>query len=287
MKKLLLILSLLFVSYFTFEQGRVILAWNPSTDNVGVAGYTVWVDGERYDSTENTQYEFNFEAGEYLLTVSAYDAAGNESAQSEPFPITIPDITIPTVPDLMSVEYLEGVVKVSWLKSTDNVGVAGYYVYVNGTRYASTTDNYYEFKNTIPNSEYKISISAYDNAGNESKRSSEFDIKFPGDNLMMRTYPNPISRGYFKVDFDGGVIKENSSIQIVDMLGRILYERQVSAGNTPHTEEFDLGDDLIEGTYAVVLMVNGKRSLHAYIIVTKPRIYSSKYLLEYLDIQKE
>jgi len=286
MKKLL-ILVLLFMSYLSIGQGRAILAWNPSTDNVGVAGYCVWVDGERYDSTENTQYEFNLEAGEYLLTVSAYDAAGNESAQSEIFTLTIPDVTIPAIPELISVQYLEDAVKVSWIKSTDNVGVAGYYVYVNGNRFASTTDNFYEFRNTIPDSEYKISISAYDDAGNESKRSAEFDLKFPGDDLRMRIYPNPISRGYFKVEFEGGVIKDNSTIQIVDMVGRILFERQVFAGNTPHVEEFNLGDDLMEGTYAVVLMVNGKRSLHAYIIVTKPRVYTSKYLLEYLKIQKD
>lgn len=286
MKKLLLLIFL-FVSSITIGQGRVMLAWNPSTDNVGVAGYCVWVNGERHDSTEMTQYEFDFEAGDYLLTVSAYDAAGNESEQSQGLSVNIADVTIPAIPDLISVEYLANAVKVSWLKSTDNVGVAGYYVYVNGNRFASTTDNYYEFSNTIPNSEYKISISAYDDAGNESERSSEFDIKFPGDDLAMRVYPNPNSRGIFTVLFEGGTIKDNSVIQMIDMLGKIVYERQIIAGPTPYEQNFDLRNLLVEGTYAVVLMVNGKRVIYSYLIVTKPRVYTSKYLLEYLDIQKE
>ena len=286
MRKLLLIV-LLFISYLSIGQGRITLAWNPSTDNVGVAGYCVWVDGERFDSTEVTQYTFDFEAGDYILTVSAYDAAGNESEQSEQFPVSIADVTVPAIPDLISVEYLGDIVKVSWLKSTDNVGIAGYYLYVNGTRFASTQDNYYEFSNTIPESEYKISVSAFDDAGNESERTSEFDIKFPGDDLKMRAYPNPNSRGIFTLRFEGGTIKDNSVIEIIDMVGKILYERQIIAGPTPYEQNFDLRNLLVEGTYAVVLLVNGERALHTYLIVTKPRVYTSKYLLEYLDIEKK
>ena len=81
MKRLLFLIFLLMISLSVFGQGSLQLSWNPSTDNVGVAGYVVWIDGVRHDSTEVTQYEFHFEAGVYLLTVSAYDAAGNESAQ--------------------------------------------------------------------------------------------------------------------------------------------------------------------------------------------------------------
>ena len=87
--------------------------------------------------------------------------------------------------------------------------------------------------------------------------------------------------------FEGGTIKDNSVIQMIDMLGKIVYERQIIAGPTPYEQNFDLRNLLVEGTYAVVLMVNGKRAIHSYLVVTKPRVYTSKYLLEYLDIQKE
>lgn len=58
------------------------LNWNPSTDNIGVAGYKVFIDGAYSTSiigtsiqaiglSPNTQYTFN---------IVAYDASGNESA---------------------------------------------------------------------------------------------------------------------------------------------------------------------------------------------------------------
>ena len=55
-----------------------------STDNIGVAGYRIYRDGVEIATTGRTYYEdhdisFNIT---YTYTVSAYDAAGNESAQS-------------------------------------------------------------------------------------------------------------------------------------------------------------------------------------------------------------
>ena len=260
----------------SFGQGRITLTWNPSTDNVGVAGYCVWVDGERFDSTEVTQYTFDFEAGYYILTVSAYDAAGNESAQSEPLPITIPDITIPAVPELISVEYLEDAVKVTWLKSSDNVGIAGYYIYINGKKYASTTDNYYEFKNIPPDSEYRISISAYDEAGNESMKSADFLIKIPVDDLTMVIYPNPVKYGRFKLLFDNGEIKDNSSIRIISMDGKILVERNLENGlSVPHEEEFHLSNGMTAGMYVVVLHRNNKRVLYSYLSIVNASVLTN------------
>jgi len=284
MKKLLTIL-LLFISFLSFGQERIKLIWSPSTDNVGVAGYCVWVDGERWDSTEINEYVIDLPAGTFILTVSAYDAAGNESAQSEEFPVTILDVTTPAIPELISIQYLEDAVKVSWLKSIDNVGVAGYYLYVNGNRFASTTDNYYEFRNIIPDSEYKLSISAYDNAGNESEKTTEFDIRFPDDNLVMKVYPNPVTKGIFKVLFDGGIIKENSTIQILGLDGKILFERLVPAGLTPYEMDFNLEYLFGEGIYGIVFLVNGKRVLNAFLVVSKPRYYSTKLLLEMLELE--
>jgi len=284
MKKLLTIL-LLFISFLSFGQERIKLIWSPSTDNVGVAGYCVWVDGERWDSTEINEYVIDLPAGTFILTVSAYDAAGNESAQSEEFPVTILDVTTPAIPELISIQYIEDAVKVSWLKSTDNVGVAGYYLYVNGNRFASTTDNYYEFRNIIPDSEYKLSISAYDNAGNESEKTTEFDIRFPDDNLVMKVYPNPVTKGIFRVLFDGGIIKENSTIQILGLDGKILFERLVPAGLTPYEMDFNLEYLFGEGIYGIVFLVNGKRVLNAFLVVSKPRYYSTKLLLEMLELE--
>lgn len=294
MKRLLFLILLLIIPFSTFGQGRLQLTWNPSTDNVGVVGYVIWIDGERHDSTEITTYEFYFEAGIYLLTVSAYDAAKNESEQSIPLQVTIPDITVPDIPNLLAVNYLERAANIFWQESNDNVGVVGYKIFVDGIFIDSTDTNEYKIENLIPDKEYQVSISAYDNAGNESQKTSEFlvkipVIKIPVDKITMMIYPNP-SHGYFKILLKNGEIKNNSSIQIIGLDGRILYQRKLDYGIiTPYEEEFELTNILKSGMYVVILFMENKRILYSYITVVKTRIYSTKYIIEennFSDVSK-
>lgn len=60
------------------------LYWAASTDNVGVEGYQIWRDGVPITTTANTFYTDSglTPSTLYSYTVSAYDAAGNGSAQS-------------------------------------------------------------------------------------------------------------------------------------------------------------------------------------------------------------
>ncbi|WP_116201773.1 CARDB domain-containing protein [Amycolatopsis circi] len=63
--------------------GQVRLTWSPSTDDVGVTGYTVYRDGTPVTTVTGTTFTENRPAGtriEYF--VRAKDAAGNESADS-------------------------------------------------------------------------------------------------------------------------------------------------------------------------------------------------------------
>lgn len=60
------------------------LAWTASTDNVGVTGYNVYMDGNKIGTSATNSAEITGlkAATTYAFKVSAYDAAGNESAQS-------------------------------------------------------------------------------------------------------------------------------------------------------------------------------------------------------------
>ncbi|PTM08705.1 MAG: endonuclease I [Bacteroidetes bacterium] len=60
------------------------LTWNASTDNIGVIGYDVYVDGNFNTTIANTSYTVSgFTANtNYCFTVKAKDAAGNESGFS-------------------------------------------------------------------------------------------------------------------------------------------------------------------------------------------------------------
>ena len=63
--------------------GRIALAWNASTDNVGVAGYHVFLNGNHVNTTGATAWTYlGLVCGStYLLQVSAFDAAGNLSGR--------------------------------------------------------------------------------------------------------------------------------------------------------------------------------------------------------------
>jgi chitodextrinase len=57
----------------------------------------------------------------------------------------------------------------SWTRSTDNVGIAGYYVYRGTTRRTATT-NAFTDTGLTPSTTYAYSVAAFDRAGNLSAR---------------------------------------------------------------------------------------------------------------------
>ena len=67
------------------SSAQIDLSWKSSTDNVGVTGYKIFRDGtylRSVSSTSTSDTGLN-SATEYCYTVSAYDAASNESGQSK------------------------------------------------------------------------------------------------------------------------------------------------------------------------------------------------------------
>ena len=81
---------------------QVNLSWTGSIDNVGVKGYKVFRNGAQVGTTANTSYQdTSTSAGTtYSYTVSAYDAAGNTSAQSSSVSVTTPAPTSVSAPSV-------------------------------------------------------------------------------------------------------------------------------------------------------------------------------------------
>jgi chitodextrinase len=75
----------------------VTLSWNASSDNVAVTSYNVYRNGTLLGSTSELSYTDNTltECNEYTYSVSAFDAAGNESEQSQGLDVSNchPDLT--------------------------------------------------------------------------------------------------------------------------------------------------------------------------------------------------
>ncbi|MBG0818251.1 fibronectin type III domain-containing protein [Planomonospora sp. ID82291] len=83
------------------------------------------------------------------------------------------DATPPTTPYSLTVTSKTATsVSVSWGASSDNESLAGYGVYVNGSRVATTESRYYTATDLAPNRSHTIEVDAYDYEGNRSSRAS-------------------------------------------------------------------------------------------------------------------
>jgi hypothetical protein len=68
------------------SSSQINLSWIASTDNVGITGYKIYRNGSQIGTSVLTNYfDTSLSAStSYTYTVTAYDAAGNTSAQSSP-----------------------------------------------------------------------------------------------------------------------------------------------------------------------------------------------------------
>jgi hypothetical protein len=70
------------------------LAWQPSSDNTGVQGYTIYRDGNSLATVPGSSLAYvdntALPSTTYSYTVDAFDLAGNHSAQSSPANVTTP-----------------------------------------------------------------------------------------------------------------------------------------------------------------------------------------------------
>ncbi|WP_299195773.1 immunoglobulin-like domain-containing protein [uncultured Amphritea sp.] len=75
--------------------------WDAASDNVGVDHYVVYLNSVEHDTTSSTTYDFTglTDTTPYSVTVSAVDAAGNESDQSaaDTFTTVTPDTNAPVI----------------------------------------------------------------------------------------------------------------------------------------------------------------------------------------------
>ena len=164
------------------------ITWTASADNIGVAGYNVYLGESKVNTSPVTVTEYDLTGltanTEYTVTVSAVDVAGNESARSEAAAFTTleaeeeKDNEAPSVPaGVTASDVTQTGAKITWTASADNVGVAGYNVYVDETKV--NTDKLVEgleleLTGLTPDTEYTVTVSAVDAAGNESRRSAAF-----------------------------------------------------------------------------------------------------------------
>ncbi len=156
------------------SQTAVSLDWNPTHDNVPVAGYIVTRDGRRVGTTygpgftdtglnPNTRYGF---------AVTAFDATGNLSPASAAVSASTlrePDTSPPSVPTGLHVTGRSTTsIVLAWSPSHDDVGVAGYDVFRDGTLLTTVTHPGFTNTGLAAATTHTYAVRAFDTANNAS-----------------------------------------------------------------------------------------------------------------------
>ncbi len=155
----------------------ITIAWNSSTDNIAVSGYTIYVNlVATAQSTLTSSTLSGLVCGtSYTVAVDAFDSAGNRSGQATMITTTAgcADGQAPSAPSgLSGTGSSQSSVSVSWAASSDNVGVAGYGLYRNGSSVGTSSSTSATFSGLSCGTSYTVAVDAFDAAGNRSGQTS-------------------------------------------------------------------------------------------------------------------
>jgi len=170
---------------------NVALTWAASTDNVGVAGYRIVRNGQllaQVGSVTSYQDSSVMANTQYSYSITAVDTAGNVSPSSATASATTPNVSDtqkPSAPtSLTGTTVSSQQINLSWVTSTDNIGVAGYDVYrATGTdissaqKVATVTTTTYGDTGLSANTKYTYFVKARDAAGNTSDPSNSVTVQ--------------------------------------------------------------------------------------------------------------
>ena len=166
------------------------LTWNEATDNVGVAGYNVYVNEAKVNEELVAGTEFALtdltEATEYTVRVSAVDAAGNESARSEATTFTTlesekPAPEKPAAPINVKISEIKHTkALVTWDSVLARAAVEGYNVYLDGEKVNATPvkETRYELTGLKVGTKYNVAVTAVNEEGTESEITEEVEETF-------------------------------------------------------------------------------------------------------------
>lgn len=165
---------------------RIDLAWNASTDNVGVTGYIIRRNGATVANVTGTTWSDTAvtAATKYSYQIFARDAAGNLSAGSSILDVAWDtshaeaDEEAPTAPGTLRTAIITtSSIELWWNAATDNVSVTGYKVYRDGVLVANADTPTFTDTRLTAGTTYRYYVVAMDAAGNLSDRTESVVVK--------------------------------------------------------------------------------------------------------------
>lgn len=171
----------------TVASTAIHLAWQASTDNVGVDFYEIWRDGEQIAQSKVPEWNDDKvqPATRYSYHIIAADKAGNRSEGSDTVYVTSAaqsqpekDTQAPTAPQgLTATSLTQTSVTINWQPSTDDTGVKLYQIWRDATKIAQTDTTRWTDASLHAGTEYRYQIAAADAAGNVSAKSQMLVVK--------------------------------------------------------------------------------------------------------------
>lgn len=159
------------------------LAWKASTDNLGVAYYDIYRDGQALGTVNATTLSAQLAlapGASWGVYVNARDRAGNVSQASVSLQIQVPqcevDSQAPSVPTGLSGAVVGTMITLAWNASTDNVRVTGYDIYRNNIKVGSSSTLAYTDTGLAAGTTYQYTIAARDAQGNVSPRGTTMSL---------------------------------------------------------------------------------------------------------------
>jgi chitodextrinase len=153
---------------------NVSLTWWPANDNVAVTSYNLYQNGAKILTTSGTATDLSGlpQLTTFAFGVTAVDAAGNESLPST-LQVTTgeeesPDVTPPSQPGNLVAATGAHSVLLAWDASTDDRGVKGYVIFVDGTYVDTINTTSILVGGLDAETPYSFEVYAFDNAGNNS-----------------------------------------------------------------------------------------------------------------------
>ena len=160
----------------------ITLTWAASDDDTATTGYRLFRDSIEIATTSTPGYIDQGLAAstQYQYTVTAYDAAANESPSSSAITATTlaaADTDAPSIPSGLAASAItSSSITLSWTASTDNTATTGYRIFRDSVEIATSSGTQYVDQGLTANTQYQYTVTAYDAAANESSASAALTV---------------------------------------------------------------------------------------------------------------
>ncbi|MGR3317141.1 MAG: fibronectin type III domain-containing protein [Candidatus Anammoxibacter sp.] len=164
---------------------QVILHWDSIIVD-DLAGYKVYYGNTSGNYTNSvdvgnvTDYTLLVdESRDIYITLTAYDFSGNESGYAVEVihSAATNDTTAPSTPStLLATAISASEIDISWNASTDNIGISGYKIYRDDKQIKTTKGTIYKDTGLLASTTYSYTVSAFDESGNTSIKSSSSSV---------------------------------------------------------------------------------------------------------------